>query len=53
MLFRSGFEAYQAVLLRDYNMVMAIQLISAVMTLVGLLISDVLYAIVDPRITYE
>ena len=48
-----GFEAYQAVLLRDYNMVMAIQLISAVMTLVGLLISDVLYAIVDPRITYE
>ena len=48
-----GFEAYQAVLLRDYNMVMAIQLISAVMTLVGLLISDILYAIVDPRITYE
>lgn len=48
-----GFEAYQAVLLRDYNMVMAIQLISAVMTLVGLLISDILYAIVDPRITYD
>jgi peptide/nickel transport system permease protein len=48
-----GFEAYNAVLLRDYNMVMAIQLISAVMTLIGLLISDILYAVVDPRITYD
>jgi peptide/nickel transport system permease protein len=48
-----GYEAYQAVLNRDYNMVMGIQLISAVLTLVGLLISDLLYAIVDPRITYD
>ncbi len=48
-----GYEAYQAVLNRDYNMVMGIQLISAVLTLAGLLISDLLYAIVDPRITYD
>lgn len=48
-----GLEGYQAVLNRDYNMVMAIQLISAVLTLVGLLISDILYAVVDPRITYN
>ena len=48
-----GLEGYQAVLNRDYNMVMAIQLISAVLTLIGLLISDILYAVVDPRITYS
>jgi len=48
-----GLESYNAVKLRDYNMVMAIQLISAVLTLIGLLISDILYCIVDPRISYE
>ena len=48
-----GLEGYQAVLNRDYNMVMGIQLISAVLTLIGLLISDILYAVVDPRITYS
>jgi peptide/nickel transport system permease protein len=48
-----GQEAYNAVLYRDYNVVMAIQLISALMTLIGLLISDLLYAVVDPRISYE
>jgi len=48
-----GYEGYNAVLLRDYNMVMAIQLISAVLTLIGLLVSDILYALVDPRITYN
>lgn len=47
-----GLEAYNAVLLRDYNAIMAIQLISAFFTLVGILISDILYAVVDPRITY-
>ncbi len=48
-----GLESYNAVKLRDYNMVMAIQLISAVLTLIGLLISDILYCIVDPRISYD
>jgi peptide/nickel transport system permease protein len=48
-----GLEAYNAVLVRDYNAIMAIQLISAFLTLAGILISDILYAVVDPRITYD
>lgn len=46
---RLGFEA---VLSRDYPTVMAIAAIEAVLTLVGLLISDLLYVVVDPRITF-
>ncbi|PCJ21225.1 MAG: hypothetical protein COB02_01170 [Candidatus Cloacimonadota bacterium] len=48
-----GLESFNAVITRDYNMVMGIQLISAVLTLFGLLASDILYSIVDPRIQYE
>ena len=47
---RYGFEA---ILTRDYNVVMAILLISSLLTLIGMLISDILYAIVDPRITFD
>jgi peptide/nickel transport system permease protein len=47
---RLGFEA---VLSRDYPTVMAIAAIEAMLTLVGLLVSDILYVIVDPRISFE
>lgn len=47
---RLGFEA---VLNRDYPVIMAIATIDALLTLVSLLISDLLYAAVDPRITFE
>ncbi|MBI2082847.1 MAG: ABC transporter permease [Deltaproteobacteria bacterium] len=47
---RLGFEA---VLSRDYPTVMAIATIEAVLTLVGMLISDLLYVMVDPRISFE
>ena len=47
---RYGFEA---ILTRDYNVVMAILLISSLLTLIGMLVSDILYAIVDPRITFD
>lgn len=47
---RLGFES---VLARDYPVIMGIATISAVLTLIGLLISDILYVIVDPRITFE
>jgi len=43
----------QAIQLRDYTVIMGILLISAVMTLCGLLISDISYALVDPRITFD
>ncbi len=47
---RLGFEA---VLSRDYPTVMAIAAIEAVLTLISLLISDILYVVVDPRISFE
>jgi peptide/nickel transport system permease protein len=47
---RLGFEA---IMLRDYNVIMAILLISSVLTLIGMLISDLMYALVDPRITFD
>ena len=38
---------------RDYNAIMAILLISTVLTLLGLLVSDLSYAVVDPRISFD
>ena len=37
----------------DYNAVMAVLLISSVLTLVGMLLVDLAYAFVDPRITFD
>jgi len=45
-----GFLAFQAILSADYNLVMAIAMLSAVLTLVGLFLQDVLYVWLDPRI---
>jgi len=47
---RLGFES---VLARDYPVIMAVAAISAVLTLVSILISDIMYAVVDPRISFE
>jgi peptide/nickel transport system permease protein len=46
---RLGFES---VLARDYPVIMAIAAISAFLTLLSILITDLLYAVVDPRITF-
>jgi peptide/nickel transport system permease protein len=48
-----GRLAYQAVLARDYPVVMTILTISAVLTLIGNFIADILYGIADPRIRYQ
>jgi peptide/nickel transport system permease protein len=47
-----GRLAYQAVLARDYPVVMTINTITAVLVLMGNFIADVLYGIADPRIRY-
>lgn len=41
---------YGGVMARDYPLVMGSLVIGAVLTLIGVLISDILYAVVDPRI---
>ena len=48
-----GLYAYEGLIKRDYPVVLATTTVSAVMTLFGFLLSDVLYAVVDPRISYE
>lgn len=47
-----GQLSFEAVLNRDYPMIMAIFTFSALLTLSGILLADFLYTIVDPRITY-
>lgn len=47
-----GNYTYEGVLRRDYNVVMATTTMTAFMTLFGFLLSDILYAMVDPRISY-
>ncbi len=41
---------YQGVLMRDYPLIMGILVIGAFLTLVGNLLADICYALVDPRI---
>lgn len=48
-----GQLGFEAVLSRDYPVIMAITTISALLTLIGLLLSDILYAALDPRIKLE
>lgn len=48
-----GNEVYQAIVNQDYPMVVAVLTITGVLTLVGYLVSDILYAVADPRISYS
>jgi peptide/nickel transport system permease protein len=45
-----GRMAYEAILARDYPVILTINFVSAVLVLVGTFISDLLYMVVDPRI---
>ena len=42
-----------SILSKDYNVVMGIQLIVAALTLIGLLLTDLIYAAMDPRISFK
>jgi peptide/nickel transport system permease protein len=48
-----GRLGYDAILARDFPMILTLNFFAAVLTLAGTLISDVLYAVVDPRIRLE
>ena len=48
-----GLLSSEAVFSRDYPVLMGIFTLSALMTLVGILIADFLYTLADPRIGYE
>jgi len=48
-----GYLAYTAILERDYTVLMADLTLVTVLTLFGMLLSDILYVIVDPRIQLD
>jgi peptide/nickel transport system permease protein len=48
-----GLLAFEAILARDIPVIMAIAAISAFLTMMGILVADLMYAVVDPRIRLE
>jgi len=48
-----GLLAFEAVTTRDYNVVMGVATIAGFLNLLGLLMADLAYAMVDPRISFE
>lgn len=48
-----GQLAVKAIQARDYPVILATSMIAAVLTVLGSLIADVTYALVDPRVSYE
>jgi peptide/nickel transport system permease protein len=44
---------YEAVMMRDYPLIMAEVVLGAFLTMIGNLIADISYALVDPRIRYK
>lgn len=47
-----GLTSIQAVTQRDYPVVMALTIYAAVATIIGYLLSDIMYAAIDPRIRF-
>jgi len=48
-----GLLAFRAVTNRDYDVIQTLALIFGVLNLISLLLSDITYAVVDPRIAYK
>ena len=48
-----GLMSYQAVLERDYNLLMGSMFIQSSLMLAGNLLSDLAYMVVDPRINFS
>jgi peptide/nickel transport system permease protein len=48
-----GKYAFEGLLRRDFQIVMAVTIFVGIMTQVGILLSDITYSLVDPRIRHE
>lgn len=48
-----GKWAFDAIQHRDYPIIFAVMMLSTILTMVGYLVADILYAIVDPRISFD
>ncbi len=48
-----GRLAYQAIMSRDYPVILGVSIIATVLTLMGNLLADITYAYIDPRVRYK
>ncbi|MEO6883572.1 MAG: ABC transporter permease subunit [Bacteroidia bacterium] len=48
-----GKISYDALLARNYPIIFTVMMFTAILTLAGTLLSDILYAVVDPRISFS
>ncbi len=48
-----GWLTYNAILMKDWPIVFAILMLGAVLTIAGMLVADVLYALTDPRVRFR
>ena len=48
-----GVEIYNSILNYDYPMIITVFTLSGFLTMIGYLVADILYAVVDPRISYK
>jgi ABC-type dipeptide/oligopeptide/nickel transport system permease component len=48
-----GKLGWQAVLRKDYSVILGINIIAAALTMIGVFLTDLFYAMLDPRITYK
>lgn len=48
-----GLLSYKSILARDYNVIMALIFIQSLLAMLGRLISDMTYVLVDPRIDFQ
>ncbi|MBC7539308.1 MAG: ABC transporter permease subunit, partial [Bacteriovorax sp.] len=48
-----GLLSFKSVLQRDYNVIMGLLFLESVLLLIGNLLSDIAYILVDPRINFE
>ena len=48
-----GKLGFDSILQRDYTLLMGLLVINATLVMLGILLSDILYAIVDPRISFK
>ena len=48
-----GLEIFTSILNKDYPMIVTVFTLSGFLTMLGYLMADILYAVVDPRISYK
>ena len=48
-----GKISYEAIVARNYPVIYTVMMFTGILTLLGTLVADVLYAVVDPRISFK